>query len=183
MDSQLSGRLHSDPLADHHEQIALPAQEQPRPKPQLEPDNSKSSSPSSDFAKEEVIGMVTRAHKDTFMYNQEPRESSAESSAPPRERLPRNLEQYSVSQEHGVGGPRGRFPCAESPPLLGGHYKGRSGGHYPGGHAVCVAGGHCVSFPGAYTQRVCDRVSVYGFSKNENKNGFLCNTGGRMHLV
>ncbi|XP_070220424.1 nuclear receptor subfamily 1 group D member 2 [Bos mutus] len=184
MDSQLSGRLHSDPLADHHEQIALPAQEQPRPKPQLESDSSKSSSPSSsDFAKEEVIGMVTRAHKDTFMYNQEPRESSAETAALPRERLPKSLEQYSVNHERCVGGPHGRFPCADSAQHLGGHYKGRSGVHYPGGHAVCVAGGHCVSFSGAYTQRVCDRVSIDGFSQNENKNGFLCNTGARMHLV
>ncbi|XP_055272729.1 nuclear receptor subfamily 1 group D member 2 [Moschus berezovskii] len=184
MDSQLSGRLHSDALADHPERVARPAQEQPRPKPQLEPDGSKSSSPSSsDLAKEEVIGMVTRAHKDTFLYNQEPRESSAESSAPPPERLAKNLEQYGGGRERCVVGPRGRFPRAESAQQLGGRYKGSSGAHYPGGHGVCVAGGHCVSFSGAYAQRVCDRVSMDGFSQNENKNGFLCSTAGRMHLV
>lgn len=55
--------------------------------------------------------------------------------------------------------------------------------HYPNGHAICIANGHCMNFSNAYIQRVCDRVSIDGFSQNENKNSYLCNTGGRMHLV
>ncbi|XP_046516988.1 nuclear receptor subfamily 1 group D member 2 isoform X2 [Equus quagga] len=184
MNSQFSGHLQNDTLVEHHEQTALPAQEQLRPKPQLEPENIKSSSPpSSDFAKEEVIGMVTRAHKDTFMYNQEQRENSAETMQPQRERVPKNMEQYNLNHDHCGSGLSSHFPCSESQQHLNGQYKGRNLMHYPNGHAICIANGHCMNFSNAYTQRVCDRVSIDGFSQNENKNSYLCNTGGRMHLV
>uniref|UniRef100_A0A8D0U809 Nuclear receptor subfamily 1 group D member 1 n=1 Tax=Sus scrofa TaxID=9823 RepID=A0A8D0U809_PIG len=184
MNSQFSGHLQSDALVEHHEQTALPVQEQLRPKPQLEQENIKSSSPpSSDFAKEEVIGMVTRAHKDTFMYNQEQRENSAETMQPQRERIPQNIEQYNLNHDHCGSGLGSHFPCSESQQHLNGQYKGRNIMHYPNGHAICIANGHCMNFSNAYTQRVCDRVSIDGFSQNENKNSYLCNTGGRMHLV
>ncbi|XP_047625119.1 nuclear receptor subfamily 1 group D member 2 isoform X2 [Phacochoerus africanus] len=68
MNSQFSGHLQSDALVEHHEQTALPVQEQLRPKPQLEQENIKSSSPpSSDFAKEEVIGMVCPMSKSPYV--------------------------------------------------------------------------------------------------------------------
>ncbi|XP_035887410.1 nuclear receptor subfamily 1 group D member 2 isoform X2 [Phyllostomus discolor] len=183
MNGQFSGHLQNDTLVEH-EQTALPAQEQLRPKPQLEQENIKSSSPpSSDFAKEEVIGMVTRAHKDTFMYNQEQRENSAETMQPQRERIPKNMEQYNLNHDHCGNGLSNHFPCSESQQNLNGQYKGRNIMHYPNGHAICIANGHCMNFSNAYTQRVCDRVSIDGFSQNENKNSYLCNNGGRMHLV
>ncbi|XP_059867530.1 nuclear receptor subfamily 1 group D member 2 isoform X3 [Delphinus delphis] len=183
MNSQFSGHLQNDQLVEHHEQTALPAQEQLRPKPQLEQENIKSSSPSSDFAKEEVIGMVTRAHKDTFMYNQEQRENSAETVQPQRERIPKNMEQYNLNHDRCGSGLSSHFPCSESQQHLGGQYKGRNVMHYANGHAICITNGHCVNFSNAYTQRVCDRVSIDGCSQNENENSYLCNTGGRMHLV
>ncbi|XP_074168850.1 nuclear receptor subfamily 1 group D member 2 isoform X3 [Rhinolophus sinicus] len=184
MNSQFSGHLQNDTLVEHHEQTALPAQEQLRPKPQLEQENIKSSSPpSSDFAKEEVIGLVTRAHKDTFMYNQEQRENSAETMQPQRERISKNMEQYNLNHDHCGSGLSSHFPCNESQQNLNGQYKGRNILHYPNGHGICIANGHCMNFSNAYTQRVCDRVSIDGFSQNENKNTYLCNNGGRMHLV
>ncbi|KAF5921833.1 hypothetical protein HPG69_013007 [Diceros bicornis minor] len=155
MNSQFSGHLQNDTLVEHHEQTALPAQEQLRPKPQLEQENIKSSSPSSDFAKEEVIGMVTRAHKDTFMYNQEQRENSAETMQAQRERIPKNMEQYNLNHDHCGGGLSSHFPCNESQQHLSGQYKGRNLMHYPNGHAICMASGHCMNFSDAYTQRVC----------------------------
>ncbi|XP_036122472.1 nuclear receptor subfamily 1 group D member 2 isoform X2 [Molossus molossus] len=183
MNSQFSGHLQNDTLVEH-EQTALPAQEHLRPKPQLEQEHIKSSSsPSSDFAKEEVIGMVTRAHKDTFMYNQEQRENSAETMQPQRERIPKNMEQYNLNHDHCGNGLSSHFPCSESQQNLNGQYKGRNIMHYPNGHAICITNGHCMNFSNAYTQRVCDRVSIDGFSQNENKNSYLCNNGGRMHLV
>uniref|UniRef100_A0A2K6FZW5 Nuclear receptor subfamily 1 group D member 2 n=1 Tax=Propithecus coquereli TaxID=379532 RepID=A0A2K6FZW5_PROCO len=184
MNSQFSSHLQNDTLVERHEQTALPAQEQLRPKPQLEQENIKSSPPpSSDFAKEEVIGMVTRAHKDTFMYNQEHRENSAETMQPQRgERIAKNMEQYNLNHDH-CGSGLSHFPCSESQQHLNGQYKGRNIMHYPNGHAICIANGHCVNFSNAYTQRVCDRIPIDGFSQNENKNSYLCNTGGRMHLV
>uniref|UniRef100_G3UHH0 Nuclear receptor subfamily 1 group D member 2 n=1 Tax=Loxodonta africana TaxID=9785 RepID=G3UHH0_LOXAF len=184
MNSQFSGHLQNDMLVEHHEQTALPAQEQLRPKPQLEQDHIKSSSPSSDFAKEEVIGLVTRAHKDTFMYNQEQRENSAETVHPQRgERIPKNLEQYNLNHDRCGSGFSSHFPCSESQQHLNGQYKGRNIMHYPNKHGICLANGHCMNFSNAYPQRVCDRVPVDGFSQNENKNSYVCNTGGRVHLV
>ncbi|KAG8516220.1 Nuclear receptor subfamily 1 group D member 2 [Galemys pyrenaicus] len=155
MNSQFSGHLQNDTLIEHHEQTTLPAQEQLRPKPQLEQENIKSSPPTSDFAKEEVIGMVTRAHKDTFMYNQEQRENSAETMQPQRERIPKNMEQYNLNHDHCGSGLSSHFPCSESQQHLNGHYKGRNIMHYPNGHAICIANGHCMNFSNAYTQRVC----------------------------
>lgn len=179
MNTQFSGHLQNDTLA---EQSALPAQEQLRPKSQLEQENIKNTP--SDFAKEEVIGMVTRAHKDTFLYNQEHRENSSESMPPQRgERIPKNMEQYNLNQDHRGSGLHNHFPCSERLPHLNGQYKGRNIMHYPNGHAVCIANGHCMNFSSAYTQRVCDRIPVGGCSQTENRNSYLCNTGGRMHLV
>jgi nuclear receptor subfamily 1 group D protein 2 len=176
--------LQNDASAEHHEQTALAAQDQLRPKPQLEQENIKSSPPPCDFAKEEVIGMVTRAHKDTFMYNQEPRENPAEGMQPQRgERIPKNMEQYNLNHDHCGSGLNSHFPCSEGQQHLNGQYKGRNIMHYPNGHAICIANGHCMNFSNAYTQRVCDRVPIDGFSQNENKNNYMCNTGGRMHLV
>jgi nuclear receptor subfamily 1 group D protein 2 len=184
MNSQFSGHLQNDASAEHHEQTALAAQDQLRPKPQLEQENIKSSPPPCDFAKEEVIGMVTRAHKDTFMYNQEPRENPAEGMQPQRgERIPKNMEQYNLNHDHCGSGLNSHFPCSEGQQHLNGQYKGRNIMHYPNGHAICIANGHCMNFSNAYTQRVCDRVPIDGFSQNENKNNYMCNTGGRMHLV
>ncbi|XP_019065507.1 nuclear receptor subfamily 1 group D member 2 isoform X1 [Fukomys damarensis] len=158
MNSQFSSHLQNDTLIEHHEQTALPAQEQLRPKSQLEPENIKSSpSSSSDFAKEEVIGMVTRAHKDTFMYNQEQRENSAQSRQPQRgERIPKNMEQYNLNHDHCGNGLNSHFPCESQQHLIvTGQYKGRNIMHYPNGHAFCMANGHCMDFSNAYTQRVC----------------------------
>uniref|UniRef100_A0A8C6GKT6 Nuclear receptor subfamily 1, group D, member 2 n=1 Tax=Mus spicilegus TaxID=10103 RepID=A0A8C6GKT6_MUSSI len=182
MNTQFTGHLQNDTLAEQHEQSALPAQEQLRPKSQLEQENIKNTP--SDFAKEEVIGMVTRAHKDTFLYNQEHRENSSESIPPQRgERIPRNMEQYNLNQDHRGSGLHNHFPCSERQQHLSGQYKGRNIMHYPNGHAVCIANGHCMNFSSAYTQRVCDRIPVGGCSQTENRNSYLCNTGGRMHLV
>lgn len=184
MSTQFGGHLQSDTLAEPHEQSVPPAQEQLRPKPQLEQENIKSTPPPSDFAKEEVIGMVTRAHKDTFLYNQEHRENSSESMPPHRgERIPRNVEQYNLNHDHRGGGLHSHFPCSESQQHLSGQYKGRNMMHYPNGHTVCISNGHCVNFSSAYPQRVCDRIPVGGCSQTESRNSYLCSTGGRMHLV
>ncbi|XP_043821557.1 nuclear receptor subfamily 1 group D member 2 isoform X2 [Dromiciops gliroides] len=186
MTSQFSGHLQSEALVERHGQTASPAQEQLRPRPQRQQESVKSPSPPpSDFAKEEVIGMVTRAHQDTFMYNQEQQESPAEVMQHPRgERIPKSLEQYNLNHDHcsrGLGG--SHYPSSESQHHLSGQYKGRSIMHYPNGRAICITNGHCMNFSNGYTQRVCDRIPVDGFSQNENKNSYLCNTGGRMHLV
>ncbi|XP_019364304.1 PREDICTED: nuclear receptor subfamily 1 group D member 2 isoform X1 [Gavialis gangeticus] len=187
MNSQFSGHLSNEALSEHQEQ----APEELASKPQQEQENIKSPSPPppppppppSDIAKEEVIGMVTRAHKDTFMYNQEQSQNPVEAMQPHNgERIPKNTEQYSLNSNRCSSGLNG-IHCTESEHYLSGQYKGRNVMHYPNGHTICLTNGHCMNFTNSYTQRICDRIPEDGFSPNENMNGYSCNTGGRMHLV
>lgn len=181
MNSQFSGHLPNEALTEHQEQAP---QEDLSSKPKQERETIKSPSPlpGTDMAKEEVIGMVTRAHKDTFMYNQEQSQNPSEMmQSQSGERMANNTEQYILSGEHcvsGFGGPQ--YPEGEQ--HLGGQYKGRSTMHYPSGHAMCFTNGHCMNFTSGYTQRVCDRIPGDGFSSNKNTT-YSCSTGGRMHLV
>ncbi|XP_009286885.1 PREDICTED: nuclear receptor subfamily 1 group D member 2 [Aptenodytes forsteri] len=181
MNSQFSSHLPNEALTEHQDQAP---QEDLSSKPKQERETIKSPSPppSADMAKEEVIGMVTRAHKDTFMYNQEQSQNPAEMmQSQSGERVSKNTEQYILSSEHcvsGLGGPQ--YP--ESEQHLGGQYKGRSAMHYPSGHAMCFTNGHCMNFTSGYTQRLCDRIPEDGFSPNKNTT-YSCSTGGRMHLV
>uniref|UniRef100_A0A8C3LNX7 Nuclear receptor subfamily 1 group D member 2 n=1 Tax=Chrysolophus pictus TaxID=9089 RepID=A0A8C3LNX7_CHRPC len=181
MNSQFSGHLPNEALAEHQDQA--PQEDlSSKPKQERETLKSPSSPPSSDMAKEEVIGMVTRAHKDTFMYNQEQSQNPAEMmQSQSGERMSKNTEQYMLSNEHCVSGLSGpQYPESEQP--LGGQYKGRSTMHYPSGHAVCFTNGHCMNFTNGYTQRLCDRIPEDVFSPNRNTT-YSCSTGGRMHLV
>lgn len=181
MNNQFNGHLPNEALTEHQDQAP---QEDLSSKPKQERETIKSPSPppSADMAKEEVIGMVTRAHKDTFMYNQEQSQNPAEMMQPQGgERVSKNTEQYILSSEHcvsGLGGPQ--YPEREQ--HLGGQYKGRSTMHYPSGHAVCFTNSHCMNFTNGYTQRMCERIPEDGFSPNKNTT-YPCSTGGRMHLV
>lgn len=77
MNSQFSGHLPSEALTEHQDQA--PQEDlSSKPKQERETIKTPSSPPGADMAKEEVIGMVTRAHKDTFMYNQEQSQNPAE---------------------------------------------------------------------------------------------------------
>uniref|UniRef100_A0A8C8S3R7 Nuclear receptor subfamily 1 group D member 2 n=1 Tax=Pelusios castaneus TaxID=367368 RepID=A0A8C8S3R7_9SAUR len=184
MNSQFNGHLPNEVLTEHQEQAHPLSQEELTSKPQQELENIKSPSPpSSDIAKEEVIGMVTRAHKDTFMYNQEQSENPAEARLPKSgERIPKNTEQYSLNSGHCSNGLSDTH-YIEHEQHLSGQYKGRNVMHYPNGHTLCSTNGHCMNFTNGYTQRMCDRIPEDGFSANENMNIYSCNTRGRMHLV
>lgn len=187
MNSQFNGHSSNEALSEHQEQ----APEELASKPQQEQENIKSPSPPppppppppSDIAKEEVIGMVTRAHKDTFMYNQEQSQNPAEAVQPHNgERIPKNTKQYSLNSDRCSSGLNG-IHYTENEHYLSGQYKGRNVMHYPNGHTICLTNGHCMNFTNSYTQRICDRIPEDGFSPNENMNGYSCNTGRRMHLV
>ncbi|XP_075778166.1 nuclear receptor subfamily 1 group D member 2 isoform X1 [Pelodiscus sinensis] len=185
MNSQFNGHLPNDALTEHQEQTPPLSQEELIPKPQHELENIKSPSPppSSDIAKEEVIGMVTRAHKDTFMYNQEQSENPVEAMQPQSgKRIPKHPEQYTLNSDH-CGSGLSDTQYIESEQHLAGQYKGTNVTHYPNGRTVCFANGHSLNFSNGYTQGMCDRIPEDGFSANENLNIYSCNTGGRMHLV
>ncbi|EMP27621.1 Nuclear receptor subfamily 1 group D member 2 [Chelonia mydas] len=185
MNSQFNGHLPNETLTEHQEQALPSSQEELTSKPQQELENIRSPSPPppSDIAKEEVIGLVTRAHKDTFMYNQEQSENPAEARQPQSgERIPKNPEQYSLNSDCCSSGLSDTH-YTESEQLLAGQYKGRHVMHYPNGRTVCFTNGHCMNFTNGYTQRMCEKIPEDGFSANENIHIYSCNTGGRMHLV
>uniref|UniRef100_A0A8D0H1L6 Nuclear receptor subfamily 1 group D member 2 n=1 Tax=Sphenodon punctatus TaxID=8508 RepID=A0A8D0H1L6_SPHPU len=179
MNSQFSGHLPNEALTEHQEQPLPLPQEELTSKVQQEQNIKHPSPPPSDIVKEEVIGMVTRAHKDTFMYNQERPENSAEAmQTQSGERILKNPEQYSLSSDQGSGG----LSCthyAGSEQHHNGQYKGRNTTHYPKGR--CFTNGHCMNFSNGYNERGCSKITD-GFSSNENMNNYSYNNG-RMHLV
>ncbi|XP_044305322.1 nuclear receptor subfamily 1 group D member 2 isoform X1 [Varanus komodoensis] len=196
MSTQFSDHLPSEVLKESQEPLLLLPQEELNSKSQQEQENNNSpSSPApvpppplppslpSDMAKEEVIGMVTRAHKDTFMYNQEQPESPPIAVQPQNgERILKYPEPYhsggnpdssSMSSRH-HGGKEQHF---------NGQYKGQSSMYYPDGHHLCFTSSHSMNLTDGLILKGCNRMPRNGFSPNGSMNVYNCSTGGRMHLV
>ncbi|KAJ6666545.1 hypothetical protein lerEdw1_020268 [Lerista edwardsae] len=186
MNTQFSDHVPSEALKDSQESLLLLPQEELNSKSQDEQEKSSSPNspppPPSDIAKEEVIGMVTRAHKDTFMYNQEQRGDVAIIvQTQNRERVLKCAEQYSSSSEpdnvasntlYSVNGEH-----------LTGQYKWQSSMHYPNGHSFGFPNSHSMNITNGFSLKGCSMMSENGFSPNESTNTFSCSTGGRLHLV
>ncbi|XP_060637907.2 nuclear receptor subfamily 1 group D member 2 [Anolis sagrei] len=195
MNTQFSDHLPNETLKDNEEPVILLPQEELNSKMQQEEETTNRTSPPpplllpplsappSDIAKEEVIGMVTRAHKDTFMYNQE------QSENPPSvvqsqngERILKYTEQYNSSGEpdHGdisstnYGGSEKHF---------NGQYKARNNMHYPNMRNLCFTSSSSMNFTHGFPLKGCNRMPENGFPPNESMNAYSYNTGGRMHLV
>ncbi|KAM4689617.1 nuclear receptor subfamily 1 group D member 2 isoform 2-T2 [Discoglossus pictus] len=134
--------------------------------------------PSYEISKEEVIGTVTRAHKETFMYNQEP------SEIPPEVPVQRQECIYNIKHgnDHFSNIPHvAHYPVNEDQKYVNGH-KERNIVCYPSGHAICFSNGHNVNFSNWFSQNGCSKSKTYGVSQNNNMNGH-CSRGRRMHLV
>ncbi|XP_033021468.1 nuclear receptor subfamily 1 group D member 2 isoform X2 [Lacerta agilis] len=186
MNTQFSDHLSNEASRDSQEPLLLLPQEEqenagghssPSPVLPLPPPPP----PASDIAKEEVIGMVTRAHKDTFMYNQE------QPKNPPTPGQPQNTERnlkYSggcgetsnsgISSAH-HGGNEQRFI---------GQRKGRNNMHYPNGHSnLCFTNSHSVNLANGAASKSCNGRPQSGFPQHVSMNAYPCNPGERMHLV
>ncbi|XP_020663185.3 nuclear receptor subfamily 1 group D member 2 isoform X2 [Pogona vitticeps] len=198
MNTQFNDHSPSEALKDKQEPLLLLPQEELN-KLEQEQENTNGSSSlsllppppppppppsSSDIAKEEVIGMVTRAHKDTFMYNQEePKNPSTVVQPQNGERILNYTKQYNsrgepdnvdMSSTHHDGNEQ----------HFNGQYKGRiQSTHYPNGHNLCFTSSSSMNFTNGFAFKGCNRMPENGFPPNESLNTYSCSTGGRMHLV
>ncbi|KAH0627326.1 hypothetical protein JD844_002895 [Phrynosoma platyrhinos] len=190
MNTQFSDHLPSEALKDSQEPVLLLPQAELNSKVQREKENiNRPSSPSlplpppsappSDIAKEEVIGMVTRAHKDTFMYNQEQSENPPSVVQPQNGERIKYTEQYNSSGEPDISSSHN----GGSEQHFNGQHKGRNNVHYPNGHNLCFTNSSSINFTHGFSLKGCNRMPENGFPPNESMNAYSCSTGGRMHLV
>ncbi|KAI1886138.1 hypothetical protein AGOR_G00210920 [Albula goreensis] len=139
---------------------------------------SSASSCSSDSGEDEVIGTVTRAHKETFMYNQE--QPGSPSEAPPTERMSSKEERQdswnrqnnhaTITSHHSANGTTQLSNSNSNPSLA----------HCPAQQYSSVAGGHCPAYAHSMAHRghnVTETMVNRGFS------GPVWSGGNRMHLV
>lgn len=140
--------------------------------------------PSSDISKEDVIGTVTRAHRETFMYNQETPEFKGEASHQREERM--NNVKYSnnsnnVHFNNGVN--VARCPVSESQNYVNGQYRGKNNMGCPYAHSVYHPNDQNTNISNGYPQKEFNKTPMIDLSQAEHMNGYLCNRGRRMHLV
>lgn len=189
MNTQFSDHVPSEALKDCQEPLLLLPQEELNSKSQDEQEKSSSPNssppplPPSDIAKEEVIGMVTRAHKDTFMYNQEPRGDTAITLQPQNgERVLKCTEQYSSSSGSPDNGANNALYSVNGE-HLNGQYKWQGSMHYPNGHSFGLPNTHSVNITNGFSPKGCSIMLENGFSSKDSRNTFSGSTGGRLHLV
>ncbi|KAM4705533.1 nuclear receptor subfamily 1 group D member 2 isoform 2-T2 [Rhinophrynus dorsalis] len=135
--------------------------------------------PMSDGIKEDVIGTVTRAHRETFMYNQELSEIRAEA--------PRQREDGTHSVKHDnadhisnvLNGPQ--YAANESKKCPNGQLKGRNIMCYPSGHTICFSNGH--NFYNGFSPKTCSKEKMFDGTQIDNVNDYPCSGGRRMHMV
>ncbi|XP_053265946.1 nuclear receptor subfamily 1 group D member 2 isoform X1 [Podarcis raffonei] len=195
MNTQFSDHLSSEASKESQEPLLLLPQEELSAKRQEEQKNAggcSSSSPSpalllpppppppSDIAKEEVIGMVTRAHKDTFMYNQEQPENPHTPGQP--QNMQRNLKYSGGSETNNSG-----ISCAHhggNEQHFIGQHKGRNNMHYPNGRSnLCFTNSHSVNIANGAASKSCNGRPESGFPHHVSMNSYPCKPGERMHLV
>ncbi|XP_054847534.1 nuclear receptor subfamily 1 group D member 2 isoform X2 [Eublepharis macularius] len=189
MNTQFTDHLPPEGLKDSREPLLLLPQEELNSKSQQEREHLGSSSTAlpppapSDIAKEEVIGMVTRAHKDTFMYNQEqPENLPTLEQSQNEDRILKYTEQYNSSSEPNGGGTNS-VHYGGSDQHFNGQYRGRNTVHYLNGHNLCLSNSHYTNVPNGFTLKGYNRMPENGFHPNETMNTYARGTGGRMHLV
>uniref|UniRef100_A0A8C5RKF3 Nuclear receptor subfamily 1 group D member 2 n=1 Tax=Laticauda laticaudata TaxID=8630 RepID=A0A8C5RKF3_LATLA len=187
MNTQFSDHLVSEALKDSQEALLLVPQEQLNSKQKQEETAKKPSSPlppplcralslPSDIAKEEVIGMVTSAHKDTFMYNQEQPEDHTTSNG--KKNL-KYLEQYNSGGEADDGSISNVLQNGNIK-HFNGQFKGQNNMRYPSGYSLCF---HSMNFTNGFTTKGYNKMLENGFSSIKSLNVYSCSTGDRMHLV
>ncbi|CAH2282785.1 nuclear receptor subfamily 1 group D member 2 [Pelobates cultripes] len=138
-----------------------------------------SSPPSFDASKEDVIRTVTRAHRETFMYNQESSEVPAATYGHREEGnfgvKCNNNDHFSKSQNSP------HYHVNESQNHMNGTNKGRNIMDYQSGHAISFANGHSVNFSNGLSR--CSKASMCDVPRNNNMSGYTCSRGQRRHLV
>ncbi|XP_075683316.1 nuclear receptor subfamily 1 group D member 2 isoform X2 [Rhinoderma darwinii] len=190
--SQFGSSEHQEALPDYQASpLLLPAL--PHPFQENYPDKSPTPPapsslapppPSSDVSKEDVIGTVTRAHRETIMYNQEPSEIKNEASYQLEVRI-NNLKHITKSNNihFNNGLSTSRCPASESQNYINGPHRDKNTMGYSNIHAVCYSNEQNINIFNGFSHKGCSKETVYDVSQANNMNGYTCNRGRRMHLV
>ncbi|XP_073486340.1 nuclear receptor subfamily 1 group D member 2 isoform X2 [Aquarana catesbeiana] len=174
------------PPVPHPVQENLDSKAQQYPEKSPTPPSSSSlnpAPPSSDISKEDVIGTVTRAHRETFMYNQETSEFKGEASHHREERM--NNVKYSNSnniQFNSVVNVA-RCPVGESQNYMNGEHRGKNNMGCPYAHAVYYSNEQNINISNSYSHKEFGKTPTIDVSQAEHMNGYPCNRGRRMYLV
>ncbi|XP_075443065.1 nuclear receptor subfamily 1 group D member 2 isoform X2 [Ascaphus truei] len=135
-----------------------------------------------DISKEDVIGAVTSAHRETFMYNQDPSEIPMDATRQSKKGTP--IVKHGNNYHIGNGLSATPYPSTESQKHLNGQHKGRSIMCYPKGHAICFSNGHSVNnFSNGFSHRGCSKATKFDVTPADTMNGYSCSRGRRIHLV
>uniref|UniRef100_A0A8C2XG79 Nuclear receptor subfamily 1, group D, member 2b n=1 Tax=Cyclopterus lumpus TaxID=8103 RepID=A0A8C2XG79_CYCLU len=155
------------------------------PEPTVAMDTSSASHNASDSGEEEVIGSVTRAHQETFMYNQEQSSLAAEAPPPPdplNSGLAKNVTNLRTEERQDAWNHCNNMVtmAAQDPPSsLGPQGQEEDApNHCPFRLSRSAATGHCP----AYTHGAFAAPSSEGHA-NAAYSGPLWRGGNRMHLV
>ncbi|XP_053322622.1 nuclear receptor subfamily 1 group D member 2 [Spea bombifrons] len=137
--------------------------------------------PTFDPSKEDVIGTVTRAHRETFMYNQEASEIPAEAQRKKEEvnyGVNHSNNEYTIKPHNSA-----HYHLNEYQKHLNGHNNSRNIMDYQSGRSISFVNGHSVNFSHGSSHKGCSKSSAFDASHNNTMNGYTCNRGRRMHLV
>ncbi|KAG7457494.1 hypothetical protein MATL_G00227800 [Megalops atlanticus] len=159
---------------------------EPRPDPEVAMDTSPSSTSSnaSDSGEEEVVGTVTRAHQENFMYNQE--QESPPPETPPSPGVARHVgdgrgsaeeKQEVWNQQNNIASMAGPHP---GPTTANRPYRDDAPlGYCPVRLPNSAPSGRCPT----YTHTLPHRAHSDGRVDNGSFSGLARSSGGRMHLV
>ncbi|XP_066441144.1 nuclear receptor subfamily 1 group D member 2 isoform X1 [Eleutherodactylus coqui] len=188
MNSQFGSSGHQEALPDYQ---ASPSLLPPMPPPVQEKLDisgpNKSSTPpapsslppppsSSDVSKDDVIGTVTRAHRETFMYNQEPSEANNQRMNNVKHMAKSNNMHFN----NGVS--TARCPASQSQNYINGQHRDKITPGYSNIHAV-YSNEHNINISNGLFHKGCSKGAMFDVSQANHMNGYPCNRGRRMHLV
>ncbi|OCT74164.1 nuclear receptor subfamily 1 group D member 2 [Xenopus laevis] len=132
-----------------------------------------------DISKEDVIGTVTGAHRETFMYNQVPVEFPSEAGRQMDE-IHSNVTRLNSDQmKNGISA--AHCPVNKNKMYINEADNDKNFMPYQHGPVNCFFNGHNIS--NGLSHRVCSSEKMLDVSQVHNVNGYPCNRGRRMHLV
>ncbi|XP_068092249.1 nuclear receptor subfamily 1 group D member 2 isoform X2 [Hyperolius riggenbachi] len=140
--------------------------------------------PASDISKEDVIGTVTRAHRETFMYNQEPSESIGEASHQRGEKM-NNIQHSNNSNNVHFNNAVYSSNChpTERQNFTNGQHRIMNNMGCPYAHAAYHPNEQNTNISNGFFHKECSKTPMIHVSQGDHMNGFPCNRRRRMHLV
>ncbi|CAN2389747.1 RNA polymerase II-specific [Pristimantis euphronides] len=136
--------------------------------------------PSSDVSKEDVIGTVTRAHRETFMYNQEPSDIKNQANHQRMNDVKHITKSNNFHFDNGVS--TAHCPANESQNYINGQHRDKNIPCYSNIHAA-YSNEHNINISNGFSHNGCSKGAMFDVSQADHMNGYPCNKGRRMHLV